>query len=143
MPHQAAFWLHHGLREVAHRSWSGVLSGHAMEQIFRTIAGYVATGVEAGAVLFIAVGAIEALYLCGSRLFSRGGGTTIHRKAIWVGFAVWLLLALEFELASDVVRTAIAPSWNEVGQLGVIAAIRTVLNYFLERDIDKYAEATS
>jgi uncharacterized membrane protein len=71
------------------------------------------------------------------RLVTRrfGAGT---RKEIWVRFGVWLLLGLEFELAADIVRTAIAPNWNDIGQLAAIAAIRTFLNYFLEKDIDKY-----
>jgi uncharacterized membrane protein len=55
-------------------------------------------------------------------------------------FAVWLILGLEFELGADVVRTAISPSWSAIGQLGAIATIRTVLNYFLEKDIEKYGE---
>jgi uncharacterized membrane protein len=50
---------------------------------------------------------------------------------------VWLLLGLEFELAADIVRTAIAPSWTDIGQLGAIAAIRTFLNFFLEEDIER------
>jgi uncharacterized membrane protein len=58
-----------------------------------------------------------------------------------VWFATWLLLALEFELAADVLRTAISPTWDDVGQLAAIAAIRTGLNYFLEKDIDKYGQA--
>jgi uncharacterized membrane protein len=58
-----------------------------------------------------------------------------------VRFAVWLLLALEFELAADVLRTAISPTWDDVGKLGAIAAIRTALNYFLEKDIEKYSSA--
>jgi uncharacterized membrane protein len=53
------------------------------------------------------------------------------------------LLGLEFELAADIVRTAIAPSWTEIGQLGAIAVIRTFLNYFLERDVERYGEEQS
>jgi uncharacterized membrane protein len=34
------------------------------------------------------------------------------------------------------VRTAISPSWDDIGQLAAIAVIRTFLNYFLERDLD-------
>lgn len=56
------------------------------------------------------------------------------------GFGVWLLLGLEFELAADIVRTAISPSWTDIGQLGAIAVIRTFLNYFLEKDVEQYAE---
>ena len=44
---------------------------------------------------------------------------------MWLGFAGWLLLGLEFALAADIVRTAIAPSWDGLGHLAVIAAVRT------------------
>jgi uncharacterized membrane protein len=50
-----------------------------------------------------------------------------------------LAVALEFELAADILRTAIAPTWNEIGQLAAIAALRTLLNYFLQKEIDKAA----
>jgi uncharacterized membrane protein len=63
------------------------------------------------------------------------------RKEVLVRFGVWLLLGLEFELAADIIRTAISPSWTDIGQLAAIAAIRTVLNHFLEKDIEKYGEA--
>ena len=46
-------------------------------------------------------------------------------------------MALEFELAADILRTAVAPTWNEIGQLAAIAALRTLLNYFLQKEIDK------
>ena len=55
-------------------------------------------------------------------------------------FGVWLLLGLEFELAADIIRSAIAPAWSDIGQLAAIGFIRTFLNYFLERDLDKYVE---
>ena len=41
-----------------------------------------------------------------------------------------------YMLAADIVRTAIAPSWDDIGQLAAIAVIRTFLNYFLERDLE-------
>ena len=47
----------------------------------------------------------------------------------------YLALGLEFQLASDVLRTAIAPSFEELGKLAAVAAIRTALNYFLAREI--------
>jgi uncharacterized membrane protein len=52
----------------------------------------------------------------------------------------WLALALEFLLAADILRTAVAPSWSEIGQLAAIAAIRTALNYVLQQEIDKAAQ---
>ena len=46
------------------------------------------------------------------------------------------MLALEFQLGSDILSTTIAPSFNELAQLAIIAAIRTLLNYFLQKDLD-------
>lgn len=104
-----------------------------MELLFKTVVGYIALGVETAAALIIAFGAIQALYaIIRSVILSGQRGT---RRQIWVQFGVWLLLGLEFELAADVVRTAISPTWNEIGQLAAIALIRTFLNHFLEKDI--------
>jgi uncharacterized membrane protein len=55
-----------------------------------------------------------------------------------LNFGVWLLLGLEFELAADIVRTAVSAAWTDIGQLAAIGLIRTFLNYFLEKDLDKY-----
>lgn len=52
----------------------------------------------------------------------------------------YLALGLEFQLAGDVLRTAIAPTFEEIGQLAAVAAIRTALNYFLEREIKEERE---
>jgi len=109
-----------------------------MEELFKTFAAYVALGVEAAAALLIVIGAAQALFTMLDRFIARKGIAGI-RKETWGKFGAWLLLGLEFELAADIVRTAIAPSWNEIGQLAAIAGIRTFLNYFLEKDIERYA----
>jgi uncharacterized membrane protein len=109
-----------------------------MEELFKSWAGAIALAIEAGAVLVIALGAAEALVRTFLRLVSTAKGVN-GRKEIWVRFAIWLLLGLEFELAADVVRSAISPTWTAIGQLGAIAAIRTALNYFLERDISEFS----
>lgn len=49
----------------------------------------------------------------------------------------YLALGLEFQLAGDILRTAIAPTFEEIAQLAAVAAIRTALNYFLEKEIDE------
>jgi uncharacterized membrane protein len=49
----------------------------------------------------------------------------------------WLALALEFALASDLIRTAVAPGWDEIGKLAAIMTLRTALNYFLERELEQ------
>jgi uncharacterized membrane protein len=49
--------------------------------------------------------------------------------------ARYLALALEFQLGADILSTAIAPSWDQIGKLGAIAIVRTALNYFLTREM--------
>jgi uncharacterized membrane protein len=52
----------------------------------------------------------------------------------------FLALGLEFQLAADILRTAISPSYTQLGQLAAIAAIRTALNFFLGREIKEQRE---
>jgi len=51
------------------------------------------------------------------------------------GTGRWLALALEFALAADILRTAVTPSWRDIGQFAAIDVLRTGLNYSLEREI--------
>ena len=59
-------------------------------------------------------------------------------------FGSWLSMALEFQLAADIVATTIAPTNQNLIQLAVIAVIRTFLNVFLGREVElelKFEEA--
>ena len=55
-------------------------------------------------------------------------------------FGSWLALALECQLAADILATTIAPSFEALGQLGAIALIRTFLNYFLNQELETEAK---
>jgi uncharacterized membrane protein len=111
-----------------------------MEEVFSEFARSIALAIEAVAVLVIAFGALEATVGLAGRLLRRAN-VVGQRKEVWLKFAMWLILGLEFELAADVIRTVVAPTWQELAQLGGIAVIRTFLNYFLEKDLEKYVEA--
>jgi uncharacterized membrane protein len=50
-------------------------------------------------------------------------------------FARYLALALELQLGADILSTAVAPSWDQIGKLAAIAVIRTALNYFLRQEL--------
>jgi uncharacterized membrane protein len=90
---------------------------------------------DAAAILVVAYGVIEALvHLLG--IMARPGASHGERKVVWRRFGVWLLLGLEFELAADIIASIASPTWEDIGQLGAIAVIRTFLNYFLEKDLD-------
>lgn len=106
-----------------------------MIELFRTASEYVALGLECLSVVTIAIGAIEAAITVAPAIRFRKDTHGLRRGA-WLSLARWLLLGLEFMLAADIVRTAISPSWDDIGQLAAIALIRTFLNYFLERDLE-------
>ena len=106
-----------------------------MEELLKSFWGLAATIVEGAAALLIAMGAAEAFAM--SILHFRA--PTAEKMQTWMHFATWLLLGLEFELAADVIRTAIAPTWSAIGQLAAIAAIRTFLSFFLDQDIETAA----
>jgi len=95
---------------------------------------------EAAAVIVVTFGSLEAFL----RLLWIGvtpNATHGVRKSIWRRFGMWLLLGLEFELAADIIASVVSPTWQDIGELGAIAVIRTFLNYFLERDLEN-AEKT-
>ncbi len=56
--------------------------------------------------------------------------------------ARFLALGLEFQLGADILGTAVSPTFTEIGRLGAIAAIRTLLNYFLQRDLESARSAS-
>jgi uncharacterized membrane protein len=60
--------------------------------------------------------------------------------AVRLDLARYLALALEFQLGADILTTAVAPSWDQIGKLGAIAVIRTTLNYFLMRELREAGE---
>jgi uncharacterized membrane protein len=107
-----------------------------MDTLLELIAAKVALACELCAVAVLVVGAVQAIVSLG--LAARHWNDLLVKKRIWASFASWIVLALEFALAADIVRTAIAPSWTQIGQLAAIAAIRTALNLFLERDIEAF-----
>ena len=108
-----------------------------METFLKEFARSVALAVEVSATVIIAFGAIEA-FVEAMRSFLFKEPHVGWRRGIWLNFAMWLLLGLEFELAADIIRTTIAPTWMDLGQLATIAGIRTVLNYFLAKDLEDY-----
>ena len=85
------------------------------------------------ALILIVVGAVEAFFQGLWTMFASRDGH--HERDVWLRLGRWLVAGLTFQLAADVLETAITTSWDEVARLAAIAAIRTFLNYFLERDL--------
>src|SRR5215469_6599405 len=87
------------------------------------------------ALIIIVVGAAETFVWGLRTMFSSPDGH--EKRDVWLRLGRWLVAGLTFQLAGDILETAVTTSWDEVGRLGAIAVIRTFLNYFLERDLSE------
>lgn len=107
-----------------------------LETIVRALTLYLAAGVEIGAAAIVGFAAGEAMVRAVRDLL-RGAAEADPKEEIRLRLARWLALAIEMELAADIIRTMIAPTWNEIGQLAAIIVIRTALNYFLRQETQR------
>ena len=93
------------------------------------------------ALLMIVVGTAQAL-VNGVRVMLMSPSQH-EKRAVWLHYARWLVVALTFQLAADIIETSIRTDWESIARLGAIAVIRTFLNYFLERDLKELREQQS
>lgn len=89
--------------------------------------------IDSMALLIILAGTIEAFFSgLGVLLTSRTGH---ERRDVWLRYGRWLVAGLTFQLAADIIETSITTDLESVARLALVAVIRTLLNYFLERDM--------
>src|SRR5262249_34454636 len=93
---------------------------------------------DAFALAIVIFGTLEA-FVSGVR-FMVSPGSADQRNTIWLRYARWLVAALTFQLAADIIETSVTTSWEALARLAAIAVVRTFLNYFLERDVDQVRE---
>ena len=94
--------------------------------------------VEAAGAAIIFVGAVIA-FVGFVRVSFRQKGIAPF-ASVRLDLGRFLVLGLEFQLAADILRTAVSPNFTELAQLAAIAAIRTALNFFLGREIKEERE---
>ena len=110
-------------------NWRG-----SVKELLTVFSEYAVLIIDAMALLVIVVGTIEMSCCCMSAvIFPSATGRELRDG--YLRYARWLVSGLMFQLAADIIETASAPSWDDIGRLAAIAVIRTFLNYFLERDI--------
>jgi uncharacterized membrane protein len=93
--------------------------------------------VEAAGALIVTIGALLALVRLAQGWLHRDP-TCFIRARITMGR--YLALGLEFQLAGDILKTAVSPTWHDIGLVAAVAAIRTVLNHFLAKEIRELRE---
>ena len=107
-----------------------------MQNIAKTLAAYVVVFAETAAAFIIVAGALHALWIFIRRsLLKARCYRDITMGRMKLGHS--LLLGLDFLIGADILRTVVTPNWNDIGQLASIIAIRTVLNFFLMRELEQ------
>jgi uncharacterized membrane protein len=106
-----------------------------LEKWLKLLVDYLAAGTEIAAALVIAGAVIRGIIAYQRQFFSRSRQHFDSTELIRLQLGRVLALGLEFTVASDILRTAVAPTRQDILNLGAIVLLRTLLNYFLEREI--------
>ncbi len=126
---------------MARLPWSAFGAGLMIGAI-QQLTAWLALATDAVAVAVIGLAVVEALIrtlVLNARRLQRAAAESDPdelKERARLQLAQSLALGLEFLLAADIMRTAVAPSWHEIGQVAAIAALRTALNFFIQREID-------
>lgn len=112
-----------------------------MEEIAKEIMMYVSRSVEMLAAIIIGFAVIKTILAFLRNLLSRKASLSTEEIRLQFGRAV--AVALELLLGADVLSTAVAPSWNDIGKLAAIAVLRTALNYFLGKELEQAQKHTA
>ncbi len=104
-----------------------------MEEIAKTVTVYVGHAVEILAAIIVGAAVIKTIISYTQSI--AGKKSIISKEEIRVQFGSSVAVALELLLGADVLATAVAPSWDDIGKLAAIAVLRTASNYFLEKEL--------
>ena len=108
-----------------------------MEEAIHQLAYWGNLGIETVAILVVLFGSVQAVVAVVRVVASGDDLDGMKRRHVWLVYARWLVAGLTFQLAADILATSIAPSWDELVRLAIVAVIRTLLNFFLERDLSE------
>lgn len=104
-----------------------------MEEIAKTITIYISRALEIISAAVIAGALLKLVFSYYQSLLKTKNGRSAMQARVTFGSAV--SVSLELLLGADVLATAVAPGWDDIGKLAAIAILRTALNYFLEREL--------
>jgi uncharacterized membrane protein len=104
---------------------------------FHVVINFVGLGLNAVGALITVWGIAISLVDFVRKEIVRSKDCVTANETIRLKLGSYLVLALEIFIASDIVKTVVTPSWEGLGILGAIVVIRTILSYFLTRDLKK------
>jgi uncharacterized membrane protein len=106
-----------------------------MEELMKILCGSVVHVFHLMAILVLVIGIVKAMFIyVKDAVFGAYSAVAIRESRLELGHS--FSLGLGFLIGGSILNTTIAPTWNDIGQLASIIAIRTILNYFLLHEID-------
>jgi uncharacterized membrane protein len=105
-----------------------------VEELLITTVGYLRLAIEAVGATVIGIGALSTTFMYALSLLGLRNYTNTQ---IRLHLGQYLALGIDFQLGSDILGTAVSPTFEEVVLLAAIVVIRTVLNYFLSKELER------
>ena len=107
-----------------------------------TFLNMLATIISVISLLIVTYGVLVGFIAFMRNEIKRFNGTyTINNiRQLRADFGSYLLLGLEFLIASDILKTVVDPTLDELAILGGVVVVRTVLSVFLNKEIKELAE---
>ncbi len=114
-----------------------------MEQLMdwiRVLNGIIVIVCQFLAMVVLSIGILKALKIYLADVLTPGrSADSVKASRLELGHS--FSLALGFLIGASILKTTLAPTWTDIGQLAAIIAIRTILNYFLLHDIAVHSES--
>src|ERR1041385_2167798 len=117
------------------------LNGQSLEFWIRPYVGYLTFGIDIAAGIIIAISAATALFAFFKILRKSPTEQTRDKETIRLRLARGMLLALDFEVGSDILKTILVPSLTELTTLAVVVGIRIVLSWSLSKEINRHVDS--
>ena len=118
-----------------------------MEGLFGSIQGflpvfidYLTLGIEIMAAVIIGITITIAFISALKILRKPTKERTLAAETVRLSLARALLLALDFVVASDILKTILVPSLSELSLLAFIVAIRIALSWSLSKELTRHTE---
>src|SRR5918911_2279811 len=112
--------------------------GSSLESLIGPYVSYLTFGIDIAAGIIIGLSSLAALISFFKILRKSPKEQTQDKETIRLQLARGMLLALDFEVGSDILKTILLPSANELSILAVVVAIRIVLSWSLSKEINRH-----
>lgn len=113
----------------------------AIEHIIQTFFHPIVLLLDVLSIAIIIIGAVLAFV----KLLHHGSNNEFSsvlqkNKYIKAYLGSYILLSLEFLIVADIIETIINPTFQDIIKLGLIVVIRTMISYFLNKEISEFSD---